>query len=77
MSKWDARCASILVENASCCTNAGMAAEIERQTGLRFTPETVSRYRAAAGLPHPAPLGHGAALRRWRLMEDAAGLHAA
>lgn len=51
-------------------TNAQLVDRIERETGRRYSIFTVSRYRAAAGLPHPKINNWTAPLRLWASIQD-------
>lgn len=59
---WNARCRQILNTRATArATNAEIQADIERDTGHKFSIFVISRYRAAMGLPRPV----NRAVRRW------------
>lgn len=50
MSRWDERCAQILRRMAGHYHDDQIAAQIEAETGMRFTAKRIQRYRLAAGL---------------------------
>jgi hypothetical protein len=64
-SSWTKRCSEILCRNAARFTNVEIAALIEAETGLRFSPWTVSRRRAERDLPAPRRNTWTAPVRRW------------
>ena len=68
-AEWTPACQRILARSAAHLSNGDMADQIERETGIRHSIFTVSRYRAAAGLPSPRVNYWTAPLARWRQIE--------
>jgi len=64
-SRWDDRCTAVLLRVAGRYSNGELADLIEQQTGQRFTAVTISRRRAALGLPCPRTNNWTNPLRRW------------
>lgn len=63
---WTPRCTQILLAGATACTNAELVEQIEAETGLRFSLDTVNTRRCLLGLDAPGRNQWTAPLRRWR-----------
>jgi hypothetical protein len=67
-ARWNDHCTEVLLRVAALYSNAKLADLIERETGQRFTAFTISRRRAALGLPCPRSNNWTNPLRRWEAL---------